>query len=85
MFESCRAHPYAPHLICINGPSGKRHLARLDGADDTGAMSWWRRNLVLIVAAAFLLLGTLSYVLFNTGGSRPGRGTGDAVTGRSGP
>jgi len=48
-------------------------------------MSWWRRNLVLIVAAAFLLLGTLSYVLFNTGGSRPGRGTGDAVTGRSGP
>jgi hypothetical protein len=48
-------------------------------------MSWWRRNLVLIVVAAFLLLGTLSYVLFTTGGSKPGRWTGDAATGRSRP
>jgi hypothetical protein len=43
------------------------------------------RNIVLIVLAAFFLLGAVSYVLFNVGGSEPGRGKGDPVTGLSTP
>jgi hypothetical protein len=43
------------------------------------------RNIVLIVLAAFLLLGALSYVLFNAGGSAPGRGNGEPLSGLSTP
>jgi hypothetical protein len=44
-------------------------------------VSSWRRNLVLIALAAFLLLGALSYVLFNVDGSAPGGGKGEPVSG----
>jgi hypothetical protein len=43
------------------------------------------RNIVLIVIAALFLLGALSYVLFNAGGSAPGSGKGDALSGQSTP
>jgi hypothetical protein len=39
----------------------------------------------LIVLGVFFLLGVASYVLFNVGGSSPGRGNGDPVTGLSTP
>lgn len=44
-------------------------------------MSWWKRNVLLIVLAAFLLLGALSYVLVNVDRSAPGRGDGEPVSG----
>jgi len=40
---------------------------------------------VLIVLAAFFLLGVVGYVLFNSGGTSPGRGDGDPVSGLSTP
>ena len=43
------------------------------------------RNIVLIVLAAFFLLGALSYVLYNAGGSAPGGGNGDPLSGLSRP
>ena len=43
------------------------------------------RNIVLIVLGVFVLLGAVTYVLFNVDGSSPGRGKGDPVTGLSTP
>ena len=54
-------------------------------AGETPTVAPRPRNIVLIVLAAFFLFGALSYVLFNAGGSAPGRGKGEPVSGLSRP